>query len=380
VVNIEATTRAIKEAIEAAVAVSGIIDFTCMAAVGGGQITGLNSKGLVAITTGNKGMREITQYDINRVIEIARAISIPPDRQILHIVPRSYIVDGVSGIKDPVDMLGVRLEAEVHIITSAVTPLLNVKNCIERAGYRLENDGMMLKTLAATQAVMTDEELDLGSILIDLGGGTTDVLMLYGGAPVCTHSIPFGGIRVTNDISMAKGISFETAEKIKLSSGCCWGNYLEGLDDQSSVLIPGIGGRPPEEISRFELCRIIQPRMEAILTKARQELIGLSENIDTLSGYIVLTGGGALMPGVFELTQQIFDTNNVRIGHPTNLGGIIDDYRSPDYATAAGLFLGTMNRKRHLESISGSKHIGHAPKKTAGFWGGKVFKFFREFF
>jgi cell division protein FtsA len=373
VVNIEATTNAIKEAIEAAEVISGVDVSSCVAAVGGGQINGLNSKGLVAIRNSEKEVREITHYDINRVIEIAKAISIPLDRQILHIVPQSYTVDGITGIKNPENMIGVRLEAEVHIITSAITPLQNIRRCITRAGYALETDGVMLKTLAATQAVMTEEELELGSILIDLGGGTTDMLVLYGGAPICTYSIPFGGINITNDIAIIKGVSFDTAEKIKLSSGCCWENYLEEAADQSGVTIPGVGGRPPEEISRLDLCGIIRPRVEEILIKARQGVVRLANNIDTLSGNIVLTGGGALMPGIVDLAQQIFDTNNVRIGYPGNLGGVIDEYRTPEYATAAGLFMSIMDRKKQLESNNGSKYTGYNGKNRENFWSGKIF-------
>jgi cell division protein FtsA len=239
----------------------------------------------------------------------------------------------------------------------------------------------MLKTLAATQAVMTDEELDLGSILIDLGGGTTDVLVLYGGAPVCTHSIPLGGINVTKDIAVVKGISFKTAEEIKLSSGSCWENYIEESGDASGVVIPGVGGRAPESISRLELCRIIRPRMEEILTLVRQEISRLTAGIDTLSGNIVLTGGGALLPGVVALTQQIFDTEAVRIGCPqANLGSIFDEYRTPEYATAAGLFLSAMDRKKQLETSGGGRYTGRGGKKSGNFLNGKIFKFFREFF
>ncbi|MDR3285010.1 MAG: cell division protein FtsA [Treponema sp.] len=378
VVNIESTTQAIKEAVEAAEMLSGFVVTSCVAAIGGTQVAGHNSRGTVAISSGEKGTREISKPDIGRAIEVAKAVNFPLDRQILHIVPQGYAVDGQDGIKDPENMLGVRLDAMVHIVTAAVTSLQNVQRCIVRAGYELEQDGLMLKTLAATQAVMTDEELDLGSILIDLGGGTTDVLVLYGGAPVSTHSIALGGINVTKDIAVMKGISFKTAEEIKLSSGSCWENYIEDSGDTSGVVIPGVGGRPPETISRLELCGIIKPRVEEILTLVRQEVSRNAKGIDTLSGNIVLTGGGALLPGVVELTQQIFDTGAVRIGlPPANLGSIFDEYRNPEYATAAGLFL-YANRKRQLEAERGNNY--RARKITGTVLGGKIFNFFREFF
>ena len=223
IVNIEAVMQAVKKAIEDAEMVSGYEVQACVTAIGGGQIESWDSKGVVVVSGKGNETREINESDMARVIEVSKALSIPPDRQILHVVPRSYIVDGQQGIKDPKNMLGVRLEAETHLVTASSTSIKNLQKCIDRAGYRV--DGVTLKTLAATQAVMTDDELDLGSILIDMGGGTTDVLVLLDGAPVCTLSIPVGSSYVTNDIAIVKGIPFDTAERIKLKSGC-WRNGL----------------------------------------------------------------------------------------------------------------------------------------------------------
>jgi cell division protein FtsA len=254
------------------------------------------------------------------------------DRQILHVVPQSYKVDDVEGVKDPINMMGVRLEVSVYIITTATSPMENIKSCIMRAGYTL--DTVMLKTLAATEAAVTPEEKELGSIVIDFGGGTTDVIVLYEGAPICSASIPVGGIYVTNDIAVVKGISWEVAEKIKIKSGCCWQDMIEDYED---VLIPGVGGRAPEVITKIELCQIIQMRVEQILRMARKEIISKS-SVAELSGNIVLTGGGAALPGIVELTQEIFTTTAVRLGNPVGLAGdSLEECRMPEWSTAIGL-------------------------------------------
>jgi len=267
IVNIESTMKSIKTAVENAEMMAGREVDSCITAIGGGQIESLISKGLLAITTKPRGSREINGADIERVIEASRAINIPLDRHILHVIPRSYIVDGQSGIKDPMNMLGVRLEAEVCIITSSGTSTQNLLRCISRAGYTV--NAVMLKTLSSAQAVVTDEEKELGSIVLDLGGGTTDVLVLAEGSPLCAVSVPVGGSLVTNDISLVRGISYDTAEKIKKTSGCCW-EPLIGADEE--VVIPGIGGNPPQVVSRREICAIIQPRIEEIFAMVRQKL------------------------------------------------------------------------------------------------------------
>ncbi|AEE16388.1 cell division protein FtsA [Treponema brennaborense] len=375
VVNIEATMRALKEAIEAAEMVSGYEVMSCVTGIGGLQIESLNSKGLVAVTGKGKSSREITQADVTRVIEAAKAVVIPMDRQILHVVPQSYIVDGQRGIKNPKDMIGIRLEAEVHIITASVTAVQNIQRCVDRAGYKI--DGVMLKTLAATQAVMTEEELELGSILIDLGGGTTDALVLVGGAPVCTVSVPVGSSFVTNDIAVVKGISFETAERIKLKSGCCWEPLIDSYEE---VIIPGVGGRAPEAISRVEICQIIQARMEELFEMVRSEIVKKS-NLTQLSGNVVLVGGGALLPGVVELAQSVFKTTSVRIGIPGNLGGIMEEYRTPEYATVAGLILSNLNLRRRIDIKHNNKYNEREnTKKSGGNLGKKLSDLFKEFF
>lgn len=370
IVNIEATMKAITSAIESAELMFGCEVVSCFTAIGGSQIDSLNSRGLVAVSNRGKGSREINQEDIDRVIDAARAVALPMDREIIHVIPQSYIVDGIQKTKDPRDMIGVRLEAEVHIITSALTSMQNVFRCVTRAGYTI--DGIMLKTLAATQAVMTEEERELGSILIDLGGGSTDVLVLLDGAPICTASIPIGGSLVTNDISVVRGISNETAERIKLSDGCCWEGLLTEFEE---VLIPGVGGRPPESISRTDICKIIQPRIEEILTMVKEKIVQQTK-LKKLSGNIVLTGGGALMPGLIELTSSVFDTQSVRIGMPGNLGGIMDEYRTPEYSVAAGLVISNVDKLTAQDDWRFDK-TGSIKRK--GFLK-SVGSFFREFF
>ncbi len=374
VLNIEATLRAINAAIEAAELMSGRDVKSCITAVGGSQIEGLNSRGIVAVAGKKNTNREITQEDMDRAIEAACAVLIPIDRHLLHVVTQNYIVDGQSGIKDPRDMIGVRLEVEVHIVTSSLTSTENVKNCVTRAGYVLED--IMLKGLSSVYSVMTEEEKELGSILIDMGGGTTDIIVLSEGAPVCSTSVPFGGISVTNDISIVKGISWETAERIKINAGCCWEDLLE---EYQEVLIPGVGGRPPESITRKEICQIIQSRVEEIFTVVRDK-VALQLKTKQLSGNIVLTGAAALMPGAVELASHVFGTTNVRIGVPGNLGGIGEDYRTPEFAVATGLILSHAQKKRVPSAQQRSQEIVDPPQNSGPGFLGKVKGFFKGAF
>ena len=338
IVNKQSTKDCIKSVIEDAEQKAGYEVTSCVTGVGGVQIESMDSKGLVAVSSHGKSDREITQDDINRVLDAANALTTPMDRSLLHIIPKDYIIDGQSGYKNPLNTIAVRLEAEVHIITASSTAIKNITSCVEEAGYQL--DRIMLKTLACTEAVMGEEERELGSILIDLGGGTTDVLVIIKDAPVCTVSIPVGGNFVTNDIAVVKGVSISTAEKIKIENGCCW---LPLADNNSEVIIPGVGGKDPELTSQVELCQIIQPRMEEIFTMVRDEVIRRS-NLNQLSGNIILTGGGALMSGVVETAENIFGTSAVRLGTCPSLGSAFEEeYKSPDYATAVGLVIANKN-------------------------------------
>lgn len=331
IVNIEAASNAIRNAIESAEQNAGVEVNSCYTIIGGDQIDGMNATGKVQVSAKGKSHREISEEDIRRVKESASAVQLALDREMLHVITQEYIVDGVNGIKDPMHRLGVCLEAAIHMITASRTTIQNMQSCIVRAGYTME--GVMLKTLAATHAVANDDEMELGSIVVDMGAGTTDILVLLHGAPVCTASIPVGGNHVTNDIAYCLGIPAPEAEKIKIEAGCC---YLENVDKNRTVIINGIGGQPPREILQSELCEIINARVEEIFEMIKQKIITKTK-ITQISGNIILIGGGTKMEGIVELVQDSFGTYNVRIGMPENLGGIFEDYNGPDWATVIGL-------------------------------------------
>ena len=337
IVNIEDAKNAIKETIDAAEQNAGTTVESVITAIGGSQIESQNSRGTVPVSSANKSTKEISRADVERVIECATAVKVPDDREKLHVIPQNYIVDGIGGIQDPIHRMGTRLEADVHIVTAAKTIIQNIRSCISRADYIL--DGVMLKTLAQTQSVCHQDEMELGSILIDLGAGTTDVLLLYKGAPIGTFSIPVGGNLVTNDISVVAGISTAEAEKIKIKSGCCWLD-LTTRETDFDVILPGVGGRSPEVMKRSQLTQIIQARVEQIFTLVKVAIKkNVGPSIKEMSGNIILTGGGAMMDGVIDLAQKVFHTTSVRLGVPESLGGIEEDYKHPDFATVIGLVL-----------------------------------------
>ncbi|MCL1928458.1 MAG: cell division protein FtsA [Treponema sp.] len=332
VVNIEATLRSVESAIEAAEMMSGRELHSAWTGIGGSHIEGINSRGVVAVTGKNRETREIGDDDVLRVLEAARAVAIPMDRQVLELIPQSYIVDDQKGIRDPLDMIGVRLEAEVHIITCSVTSAQNLVKCVNRAGFRV--NGLVLQSLAAGRAVLTEEEKELGTALIDLGGGTTDVLIYSEGTPYSTTTIPAGGTQVTSDISIIKNISYDAAEKIKLTAGNCWEGTGIGEDE---IIVPGVGGRAPLVIPRYEIEEIIRPRLEEIffMVKEKFDKLTLSR---PLGGGVVLTGGASQLSGATELASEIFNLP-ARVGSPLSVGGLVEEYRSPAYATAVGLVL-----------------------------------------
>lgn len=327
VINIESTLRSVHAAIEAAEQMAGREVESVVTGIAGGHIEGLNSRGVVAVT--GRG-REIAQHDVNRVIDAAKAVVIPMDREVLHVIPQEFIVDDQGGIKNPLDMIGVRLEAEVHIITGSVTSAQNLIKCVNRAGFKV--DSIVLESLASSRAVLSRDERELGVLLVDLGGGTTDFLVHLDGAPYYTSVLPVGGHQVTGDLSIMLKTPMESAEKIKREAGCC---YQALAEDGEPVIIPGVGGRPPLSVSHKELAAIIEPRVGETLTMVRDK-IAKKGYLNQLGGGVVLTGGGALMPGVVELAQDVFETA-ARVGQPPNLGGVTDQYQSADFATAIGL-------------------------------------------
>ncbi len=329
VINIESTLKSVHAAVEAAEQMAGFEVQQIVVGIAGGHIEGINSRGVVKVT--GRG-REITQHDVDRVIEAARAVSIPMDREVLHVIPQEYIVDEQDGIKDPLDMIGVRLEAEVHIITGSVTSAQNLVKCVNRAGFRVES--FVLDSLASARAVLSRDEMELGVLALDLGGGTTDVLVYLEGAPYFTSVVPVGGAQVTSDLSIMLKTPMESAERIKREAGCC---YLPMVDEGDPVIIPSVGGRPPLSIDKSRICGIVQPRMVEIFSMVREKL-EQKNLLRHLGGGIVLTGGGALLPGAVELAQEMFGCA-ARVGLPGEHGGLTDQYQTPELATAVGLVL-----------------------------------------
>lgn len=367
VVNIEATLKAVSQAVEAAELMSGREVQSCQVGIAGAHIEAINSRGVVAVT--GRG-REITEDDVSRVIEAAKAVVIPMDREILHVIPQMYIVDDQKGIKNPLDMIGVRLEAEVHIITGSVTCAQNLVNCVNRAGFKV--DALVLQSLAASHASVTEDERELGCILVDMGAGTTDVFVFMEGSPYYTNVIPVGGSQVTGDLSIVLSLPADAAEKVKLEAGCCFSPLVE---DGESVVIAGVGGRAPRSLPRRELCAIMQPRMEELFTMVRQRVEDMGY-LPHIGGGVILTGGGAMTPGAAELAQQVFRLP-VRIGFPIGMGGLTGEFKSPEWATACGLVLNSAGRQggdggKARQGAKGAKKPGLGSR--LGEW------FKREFF
>ncbi len=367
VINIEATLRSVGLAVEAAEQMAGREVSTVVTGIAGGHIEGLNSRGVVAVT--GRG-REITSEDVDRVIDAAKAVVIPMDREVIHVVPQEFIVDEQAGIRNPLDMIGVRLEAEVHIITGSVTSAQNLVKCVNRAGFKVSD--IVLESLASARAVLTEDEKELGVLLIDLGGGTTDILIFREGAPYYTSVLPVGGAQVTGDLSIMLKTPTESAEQIKHEAGCC---YLPLVEAGEPVIIPGVGGRPPASVPREEICRIIQPRVGEIYSMVREK-IEPKGYLRHLGAGIVLTGGGALLPGAVELAQEVFGVS-ARIGQPGNLGGIGTVYQTPEFSTVIGLVL-------YAEAKSGGRSDAVPEKDTRGRMQGGLLrgvgKWLRNFF
>ncbi len=327
VVNIESTVESIKGAVEEAERSAGYEISSVYVGIAGAHIRGQNSLGIVPV----KG-REVRKEDVERAIAAARAIAIPLDRQIIHTIPQYYLVDEQDGIIDPLGMAGVRLEAKAHIVTGAVTSIQNVIKSISRIG--LEVKELVLEQLAASEAVLSNDEKALGAALIDIGGGTTDIAVFSEGSIKHTAVLPVGGQYVTSDISTGLRTPLAEAEKIKIEYGCA---YMPLIPKDEMIEVPSVGGREPRNVSRQILGRIIEPRMDEILVMAQKE-ISRSGCEDILAAGIVLTGGGAILEGIPELAEQIFNMP-VRRGVPMGILGLTDIVNSPLYATGVGLVL-----------------------------------------
>lgn len=333
VVNIDSTVYSIKRAIEEAELMAGCHITSVYAGIAGGHIKGINSHGVIAVKN-----REIGPGDVKRVIDAASAVAIPMDREVIHIIPQEFIVDDQDGIKDPVGMSGVRLEGRVHIVTGAITSAQNIIKCANKAG--LDVDDIVLEQLGSSEAVLTTEEKELGAAIIDIGGGTTDLIIFSNGAIKHTAVVSLAGSHVTSDISMGLRTPLEEAEKIKLRYGCA---LTAMVRKDETIEVPSVGGRKPRVLSRQTLAEIIEPRAEEILTLVHHE-VGKTEYSSLIASGIILTGGSALLEGMPELAEQIFNLP-VRRGTPIGIGGLVDLVNSPMYATGVGLVLyGSRNR------------------------------------
>jgi cell division protein FtsA len=330
VVDLEATTAAIKKAQEEAELMAGVEIDSAFFGISGSHIKSFNSRGVVAVSGKN---REITREDVKRVIDQSKAIPIPPDRDIIHIIPQEFIVDDQDGIKDPAGMSGIKLEVNVHIITAALTSLQNLKNCVERAGIGVEE--VVLNQIATAQAVLTHDERELGVGQIDIGAGTTEVAIYERGSLWYTSTIPIGGDNFTNDIAVGLRTPIPEAERIKKKFGCIAGPPVE---DQETIEVPSVGkGRKPRVLSRQLLADIIQPRAEEIFRLVDSDIKRMGYDKSLNSG-IVLTGGTALLEGLEEVAEEIFDLP-VRRGDPGGVGGLVDRVATPDFSTSVGLIL-----------------------------------------
>lgn len=325
VINIEATVSSIKRAIEEAELMAGCEITSVFAGIAGGHIKGINSHGIVAIKE-----KEVATADVERVIDAAQAVSIPLDREVIHVIPQQFIVDDQDGVRDPVGMNGVRLEAKVHIVTGAVTSAQNIIKCCNRAGLNV-ND-IILQQLASSEAVLSNDEKELGVVLVDIGGGTTDIAVFSAGSLMYTSVLTLGGNHLTNDVAVGLRTPAHEAEKIKLKYGCATAGMVH---KDETIEVPSVGGRSPRVLSRQILAEIIEPRMEEVFTLVQQELIR-SGCEDMVAAGVVLTGGTSIMEGTTELAEQIFSLP-VRRGIPTRIGGLVDVVRSPMYATGVGL-------------------------------------------
>jgi len=335
VVNIESTVESIQRAVEEAELMAGCRIHSVYAGIAGSHIRSMNSHGIVAIRD-----REVTRADVDRVIDAAQAVAIPADQRVLHILPQEYIIDSQEGVKEPLGMSGVRLEAKVHLVTCAINAVQNIEKCIKRCGLQVEE--IILEQLASSYAVLTDDEKELGVCMVDIGGGTTDIALFTEGAIRHTGVIPIAGDQVTNDIAMALRTPTDNADEIKIKYACALTQLASPGD---MIQVPGVGERPARELSRQSLAEVVEPRYDELFTLVKAELQRSGyENL--MAAGIVLTGGTSKMEGVTELAEEIFHMP-VRIGLPQGVKGLADIVRNPIYSTGVGLLLYGVKQQQH---------------------------------
>jgi len=333
VINIEATVSSVRRAIEEAGLMAGCEVHTVFTSISGGHVKAFNSHGIVAVKN-----KEVTQRDLERVIDAAKAVAIPMDREVLHVLPQDYIVDDQDGIKDPLGMSGVRLEAKVHIVTGAVTSAQNIIKCCNRTGLNVAE--VVLAPLAAADAVLTDEQRELGVVLVDMGGGTTDIVIYHEGTLKHTAVLGIGGNHVTNDIAAGLRTPFNDAERIKQRYGYATAAMVS---DAERVDVPSVAGKGAGTISRQILCEIIEPRLDEIFELVQKEIV--KSGLDgALASGIVVTGGSVLLPGAVEMAERCLGLP-VRLGVPVHVVGLVDIIDNPVYAAGVGLVLHGMKRQ-----------------------------------
>ncbi len=327
VVNIPSTVEALKKAIDVAELMAGVEITEAQCGIAGSHIKGFNSTGVVAIKN-----KEVGTQDVERAIDAAKAIAIPTDREVLHVIPQEFTVNDHEGVKDPIGMSGVRLESRVHVVTGDVASAHNIIKCVNQAG--IEVSDIVLEPLASAEAVLTLDEKELGVALIDIGGGTSDIAIYVRGSVVFTGVVPMGGNHITNDIAVGLRTSIQDAERIKVTSGCAMASLLA---NEEIIEVPMMGGRKSKEISRSVLTKIIEPRVEEILSMVSHE-ISNSGFKHLMSTGVVITGGASLLEGLPELAEFILEMP-VRRGAPQGVGGLLDVVNSPMYSTAVGLLM-----------------------------------------
>ena len=334
VVNIESTVHSIQRAIEEAELMAGCEIHSVFAGIAGSHIRSLNSHGIVAIRD-----NEVSLNDVDRVIDAARAVAIPADQKILHILPQEFVIDNQEGVKEPIGMSGVRLEAKVHMVTGAVSAAQNIIKCVRRCG--LEVDDIILEQLASSYSVLTEDEKDLGICLVDIGGGTTDIAVFTDGAIHHTAVIPIAGDQVTNDIAVALRTPTQHAEDIKVQYACA---LTQLANPDETIEVPSVGDRPSRRLARQTLAEVVEPRYEELFTLVQSELRRSGfENL--IAAGIVLTGGSSKMEGAVELAEEIFHMP-VRVGTPQYVTGLSDVVKNPIYSTGVGLLLFGLRQTR----------------------------------
>ena len=342
VVNIESTVQSIQRAVEEAELMAGCQIHAVYVGIAGSHVRSLNSHGIVAIRD-----KEVTQGDLDRVLDAARAVAIPADQRILHVLPQEYIIDSQEGIRSPVGMSGVRMEAKVHLVTGAVSAAQNIIKCVRRCG--LEVDDIILEQLASSHSVLTDDEKELGVCLVDIGGGTTDIAVFTDGAIRHTAVIPIAGDQVTNDIAVALRTPTQHAEEIKIRYACALSQLASA---EESIEVPSVGDRPPRRLARQTLAEVVEPRYEELMSLVQEEL-RRSGFEDLVAAGVVLTGGSSRMEGAVDLAEEVFHMP-VRLGLPQHVSGLTDVIRNPIYATGVGLLLfGARERRGQHPELDG---------------------------